>query len=441
MTKRPTGAIAGSNSNSRNVSWLPVGHDHLSDTPTGRLDTATSRRATAVLFLIVVVDLIGFGIIIPLLPFYAQHYQATPDVVTLVMATYSLTQFVAAPLWGRLSDRVGRRPVLILSLIGTVASYLWLAFANSLWMLFAARALGGIMAGSISAAFAYIADITTPEDRARGMGLIGAAFGLGFIAGPAIGGILAGPDPANADYQSPALVAAGLSTIALAIAFFTLQESLSPETRALLASRDRNERRALLRQAFRRPDVRTAIGLSFLATFVFAGMETTFAMWSERTFGWGPQQNGYVFALVGVLSVVIQGGLVGRLARRIGERALVIQGAVALAVGLAMLPFCRTVPLLLLDIVVLAYGFSVITPALNSLLSRSISHDQQGMLMGVGRSASILARVVGPAWAGFLFAQWGKDIPYFTGAVVMVFVLAWALTLSSPKRHDRQAGS
>ncbi len=417
-----------------------MGHDHLSGTPPGRLDPAKSGRATAVLFLIVVVDLIGFGIIIPLLPFYAQHYQATPDVVTLVMATYSLTQFVAAPLWGRLSDRVGRRPVLIFSLIGTVASYLWLAFADSLWMLFAARALGGIMAGSISAAFAYIADITTPEDRARGMGLIGAAFGLGFIAGPAIGGILAGPDPANADYQSPALVAAGLSTIALAIAFFVLQESLSPETRALLASRGRNERRALLRQALRRPGVRTAIGLSFLATFVFAGMETTFAMWSERTFGWGPQQNGYVFALVGVLSAVIQGGVVGRLARRMGERALVIQGAVALAVGLAALPFCRSVPVLILDIVVLAYGFSVITPALNSLLSRSISNDQQGMMMGVGRSASILARVVGPAWAGFLFAQWGKDIPYFAGAVVMVFVLAWALTLASPKRPDRQAG-
>ena len=151
------------------------------------------------LFLIVVIDLIGFGIVIPLLPFYAEHFQARPDVIALLMATYACTQFLSAPIWGRASDRWGRRPILLLSLAGAVLSYTGLAFSDSLWMLFASRALGGVMAGNISAAFAYVADITTPKNRAKGMGLVGAAFGLGFVIGPAIGGILAGPAPATAD--------------------------------------------------------------------------------------------------------------------------------------------------------------------------------------------------------------------------------------------------
>ena len=170
-----------------------------------------------ILFLIVVVDLIGFGIIIPLLPFYAEFFYADPATVGLIMATYSLTQFLAAPYWGQLSDRIGRRPVLLVSLAGSAVAYFWLGFADELWVLFAARALGGLMAGNISAAFAYVADVTTPKNRAKGMGMIGAAFGLGFIIGPAVGGILAGPDPINADYKSPAFAAAGLSMMALAL--------------------------------------------------------------------------------------------------------------------------------------------------------------------------------------------------------------------------------
>ncbi|MEP1029729.1 MAG: MFS transporter, partial [Alphaproteobacteria bacterium] len=188
------------------------------------------------IFLIVVVDLIGFGIIIPLLPFYGEHFQADPQTVGLLMATYSLAQFISAPLWGRLSDHAGRRPVLLLSLAGAAAAYVWLAFADALWMLFMARALGGLMAGNISAAFAYMADITTKENRAKGMGLIGAAFGIGFILGPAIGGILAGPDPLTADYRSPALAAAGLSLFALLLGIVRLPESLSVEVRARAAA-------------------------------------------------------------------------------------------------------------------------------------------------------------------------------------------------------------
>ncbi|MBC8339319.1 MAG: MFS transporter [Rhodospirillales bacterium] len=376
-----------------------------------------------ILFFIVLIDLIGFGIIIPLLPFYAEHFQASPEMVGLMMATYSFTQFLAAPFWGRLSDRVGRRPVLLISLAGAAASYVWLGFAESLGVLFAARAVGGAMAGNISAAFAYVADITTRENRARGMGMIGAAFGLGFIAGPAIGGILAGPDPLNADYQSPAFAAAALSFVALAISLGFLKESLSAETRKRLAQQPPRKRLAMFRDTLKKPHLGLLLLLTFLSTFVFAGLESTFAMWSRRQFGWGPEQNGYLFAFIGLLSALIQGGLVGRLARRFGEVGLIIQGALALAVGIALIPFSTSVVMLTIAMAIAGYGFSVISPALNSLISLQAHEDEMGGIMGVTRSASTMARFIGPAWAGLLFGFLGRDWPYFGGAAIMIIVL------------------
>ncbi len=375
-----------------------------------------------ILFLIVVVDLIGFGIIIPLLPFYAEFFQASPRMVGLVMASYSAAQFLAAPFWGRLSDRIGRKPVLTLSLAGAVVGYLLLGMADTLGMLFAARILGGFMAGNISTAFAYVADVTSKENRAKGMGMVGAAFGLGFIAGPAIGGILAGPDPLNADYRTPALAAAGLSALALALTLVFLKESLPAEVRSRRAETPRPRGLGFFREVLTRPTVGLLIALSFLATFVFAGLESTFAMWSRRQFGWGPEQNGYLFAAVGVMSALIQGGLVGRMAKRFGERILIIQGAVALAVGLALIPLADTVPMLALAMAVAAYGFSIISPALNSAISLATADDEQGGVMGVTRSATTLSRALGPAWAGLIFGLIGRDAPYIVGAVVMVVV-------------------
>ncbi len=380
-----------------------------------------------ILFLIVFIDLVGFGIIIPLLPFFAEHYAASPAMVGFLMASYSLTQFIAAPFWGRISDRFGRRPVLLITLFGAAVSYVLLGVSNSLFMLFIARGLGGFMAGNISAAFAYVADVTTPENRSRGMGAIGAAFGLGFIAGPAIGGILAGPDPINADFRTPALAAAGLSAIALIMAFFILKESLSAEIRKQLAEMPAKNRAQQFRDALNKPGVGLLIGLSFLATFVFAGMETTFAMWSERRMDWGPQQNGYLFAFVGIIAALIQGGLVGKLVKKFGETNLVIQGAAALALGMLSIPFANSLLTLLGAMVVVAYGFSIITPSLNSLVSLQVGPDEQGGVMGVGRSATTLARVIGPAWAGLLFSFMGMDWPYFGGAAVMVLVVVLGL--------------
>ena len=388
------------------------------------------------LFLIVVIDLIGFGIVIPLLPFYAEHFQASPDVIALLMATYSFTQFLSTPIWGRASDRWGRRPILLLSLAGAVLSYTGLAFSDSLWMLFASRALGGVMAGNISAAFAYVADITTAKNRAKGMGLVGAAFGLGFVIGPAIGGILAGPDPATADYQTPALAAAGLSLTALVLALMILKESLSPVIRARLALQPVQPRLALFIEVLGRREIGLLIAITFLVTFVFSGVEAVFALWSERTLGWGPEQNGYLFSFVGVLSALVQGGLIGRLARRFGEANLVVQGAVALSIGLIVLPFADTLVFLLPAMVVLVYGFSICTPSLNSLISMQVGDDEQGKVLGVTRSASTLARVAGPAWAGFMFTALGKDWPFFGGAVVMISVLLLGLQVRRRRRTN-----
>jgi len=380
-----------------------------------------------ILFFIVFIDLVGFGIIIPLLPFYGEFHDASPATVGLLMATYSFTQFLAAPFWGRLSDHLGRRPVLLVSLAGAVAAYLWLGLAESLWMLFAARAVGGFMAGNISTAFAYVADVTPREDRAKGMGMIGAAFGLGFIAGPAIGGLLAGADPVHADFHTPAFAAAAMSAIALLVALVTLKESLAADIRRRLAEAPRQPRLSMFRQALKRPNVGLLIVLTFLATFVFAGLESTFAMWSRRQFGWGPEQNGYLFAFVGLLSAVIQGGLVGRLARRFGEARLIVHGAAALAIGVMLIPFSHSLPLLLVAMVIAGYGFSVISPSLTSLISLQVGDDEQGGIMGVTRSAATMARFLGPAWAGLLFETLGRDWPYFGGALVMAVVVGLGL--------------
>jgi MFS transporter, DHA1 family, tetracycline resistance protein len=392
------------------------------------------KTATLVLFLVVFVNLVGFGIVIPLLPFYGEHYGASPDEVALLLASYSAAQFVTAPIWGRASDRWGRKPILIASLAGTVASYLWLAYASDLAHLFWARILAGVMAGSLSAAFAYVADITDETNRSRGMGMIGAAFGLGFIAGPAIGGLLAGGDPKNVDFFLPALVAVGFSGAALVLAGAVLKESLPRETRERLARESAGIGRGAFAVAMRQPGVISILVLTFLAVFAFAGLEAVFALWTERTFGWGVQQNGYVFAFLGVISAAIQGGLLGRLVKRFGEAALVRQGFLTLAIGLGILPFATSLPVLLIALMIATYGFSVATPALSTLLTLSAPQAAMGGVVGIGRSASTLARAVGPAFAGIVFAWAGKDWPFFAGAAILLLVLLLSGRML-PRRH------
>ena len=319
-----------------------------------------------ILFLIVFVDLVGFGLIIPLLPFYAERYAASPQQVTILIATFSFASMLAAPLWGMVSDRVGRRPVLMSSMAASSLAYLWLGFADSLWMLFAARALAGVCAGNIAAAAAYVADVTPPDKRARGMGLIGAAFGLGFIIGPAVGGIVAGNDLATADMLTPGLIASGLSFTAFLGVVLVLPESLRAAARV---AAPRNRITALL-DALGRPVLSRLLVIFFLVILAFAGMESTFALWAMQQFGWGPAGVGYVFSYVGLLSAILQGGLIGPLARRFGEERLMMAGLALIAAGLLVLPFARDAVPLVVAVSGLALGMGAMQPSLNSLISR-----------------------------------------------------------------------
>jgi DHA1 family tetracycline resistance protein-like MFS transporter len=389
-----------------------------------------------ILFLIVLTDLVGFGLVIPLLPFYAVRFAASPQAVTWLLATYSLCQLFTAPLWGRLSDRIGRRPVLIASLLASAFAYLWLGAASRLWMLFAARAFTGACAGNIAAAQAYIADVTAPENRAKGMGLIGAAFGLGFIIGPAAGGFLAGNDPATADLARPAWLAALLSLAALAGVVLLLRESLPRERRRRGQAKSRI---GAILGALRRPLLARLILTFFLVILAFAGMESTFALWAMWQFGWGPGQVGYVFAYVGVLSAVLQGGLIGRLTGRFGEPRLLLWGLTLIALGLVALASTRGPALLAVAVSGLALGMGLTQPSLNSLISRRAGEAEQGEVLGVSQSVGSLARVLGPAAAGVLFAELGRASPFLWGAALIA--AAWLVALSLGRGEIGLAGA
>jgi MFS family permease len=378
-----------------------------------------------ILFLIVLVDLIGFGLVIPLLPFYAVRFHASPQEVTVLMAVFSLASMLTAPLWGRLSDRIGRRPVLMVSMAAAALAYLWMGFASALWVLFAARALAGACAGNIAAAQAYIADVTPPEKRARGMGMIGAAFGIGFIIGPALGGIVAGHDMATADLRTPGLIACALSLIAFLGVVFVLKESLP----AGLPPRPRRSRIEALRAALARKALARLLLVFFLAILAFAGMEATFALWAMAQFGWGPAQIGYVFAYIGVLTAVMQGGLIGRLTARFGEERLLVAGLTLIALGLVLLAFAYDLALLLVAVTGLAVGMGAMQPSLNSLISRRAGAEEQGEVMGVAQSVGSLSRVLGPLLAGMLFAGIGRDSPFIFGMVLVVAaaLVGWRL--------------
>jgi MFS transporter, DHA1 family, tetracycline resistance protein len=371
-----------------------------------------------ILFLIVFIDLVGFGLVIPLLPFYAERFAASPLQMTLLFATYSMMSMLAAPLWGRLSDRVGRRPVLMASMAAAALAYLWLAVADTLWMVFAARAFAGACAGNIAAAQAYVADITAPEARAKGMGMIGAAFGMGFIIGPVIGGLVAGNDLATADLRTPGLIAAALSLIALVGVMLVLPESRS----ARRGARSRG-RIAAARDALARPVLARLLIVFFLVILAFSGMETTFAWWAIAQFGWGPQSIGFVFFYVGLLSALMQGGLIGPLTRRFGEERLMLGGLGLIALGLVSMPLAHTLPVLVVALSGLALGMGAMQPSINSLISRRAGPERQGEIMGVAQAIGSLSRVLGPILAGAVFGMLGRNSPFLLGAVLVVAAL------------------
>lgn len=368
-----------------------------------------------VLFLVVFIDLLGFGLLLPLLPFYVQRTGAGPELITAVLGVYSLAQVAAAPLWGRMSDRFGRKPILAVTCVGLALSYLLLAFADSLALVFASRVLGGIAAGNIATAQAYVADVTAPEDRAKGMGILGAAFGLGFIIGPTIGGILAGPDVATADYRSAALAAMALSvTAALGVALF-LEESLPAHARGAL--KGPTTWREKLTAARERTPLCLLAAAGFLATTAFAQFETTFALSVNAAFSFGPREIGFIFGYMGVIHVVVQGLFIGPLTRRLGERRLALGALMLFIAGYLAVAASGALGALLAGATALALASAVFTPAITSLVSQQASAGERGAVMGAYQAASALGRVAGPAFAGTLFAA-GMMLPYLAAAAL-----------------------
>ncbi|MBA3356881.1 MAG: MFS transporter [Pyrinomonadaceae bacterium] len=400
------------------------------------------RSPLVVIFTTVFIDLLGFGIVIPVLPFYAEgtQFNATPRTVGLLFASYSVMQLLFSPVLGRLSDKYGRRPVLLISIIGTGIGFLILGFATTLWMLFVGRILDGISGGNISTAQAYIADITTKEDRAKGMGLLGAAFGLGFIFGPAIGGILS-----RWGIHVPFLFAAGLCFANAILLFFTLPETVTPDHPARVsAARGRGFTQLI--NSLKQPRLGFILTIYFLFIVAFSIMTTSFSLYTMFRFGYGAHHNGYLFAYVGLIAVIIQGVLIGRLVKRFGELWLVIVGALFFAVSLFAVPFVGPnaggLLALLIGGGIFSLGNSLSTPALNSLASKSVGAADQGSVLGVTQSVASLARAVGPSIAALLIhsnsPEVGADgvthymsdrslfITFWTGSVIMfmAFLLA-----------------
>ena len=360
------------------------------------------RSPLLVIFITVFIDLVGFGIVIPVLPFYAEgtRFNATPRTVGVLFASYSIMQLIFSPMLGRLSDKHGRRPVLLLSILGTSLGFLILGLATTVWMLFLGRIIDGISGGNISTAQAYIADITKKEDRARGMGIIGAAFGMGFVLGPAIGGILS-PWGINV----PFLFAAGLALANAILLYFTLPETVTKDHPARISAAG-GRGWAQLVNSLTQPRLGFVLTIYFLFIVAFSIMTTSFSLYTMFRFGYNAQHTGWLFAYVGVIAVIIQGGLIGRLVKRFGELPLVIVGALLFAGSLFAVPFVGPnaggLLALLIGGGIFSLGNSLATPALTSLASKSAGAAEQGSVLGVTQSVASLARVVGPSLAALL---------------------------------------
>jgi DHA1 family tetracycline resistance protein-like MFS transporter len=390
-------------------------------------EPAQRRRALLTVFLTICVSLIGFGVVIPLLPFYAQRFNASEWQIGLLFASFSVAQLVAAPILGDWSDRWGRRPVLILSLLGSALSFVMLALAGNLFWLFVSRIVDGFTGGNITTARAYIADISPPRERARNYGLIGAAFGLGFILGPALGGGLA-----RFGLETPAWVAAGISLLAAALGWWWL-----PETVHTTPARRPSPWRELP-ALMRRPLLGRLLLIDLMLWSAFSVYQTTFPLFTHKQFGLGPVENGYVLAVVGLIGVLMQVMVVGRVVHALGERGTLLLGLALNTLGLLGASFVPTVPLFLVAVCLATIGGSLALPSFTSLLSQAAGAGEQGRIQGVGGALESLARIIGPLWGNGLL-RYGNALPYASAAMLLVVVGIVALGI--PRLAGSAGGS
>jgi MFS transporter, DHA1 family, tetracycline resistance protein len=403
------------------------------------------KAALFLIFLTVFIDLVGFGIVIPVLPSYAQNLHADGFTIGVLMSAYSVMQFLFMPFWGRLSDHVGRRPILLISLTASTIGYLIWGFSASLTMLFVSRLVAGAGNANLACAQAYIADITTPENRAKGMGLIGAAFGLGFVLGPAIGGLalmggqlptiftqlgqnlhlpLGGP---LSGLQLVGFLAAALSLTDLILTFFLLPE---PEKRSKAGTERFNLSPSFYFDTLRNKELRLSFAIFFISTFAFANMEATLVLLTNREYHFTDFQNEMMFTYIGLLIVFVQGGMIHRLVKKYGEKKLITIGCFMIGLGLLLTPLTVDLKVLAVALALLSFGAGINTPSNQSMLSRLAPGDRMGGVLGIGQSLSTLGRILGPLVGGAAFQYLGVACPYYIGATAML--VAFALSFQLP---------
>ena len=384
-------------------------------------------RPLLIIFLTIFVNLIGFGIIVPLLPFYAETFDASPFAIGLLFAVYSLCQLFAAPVLGGWSDRYGRRPILILSLAGTVVSFVMMALANSFAMLFIARAVDGLSGGNISTARAYVADVTPPKDRARAYGLIGVAFGLGFILGPALSGLLA-----SVSITAPIWAAAAITLVAMVMAWLWLPETVH-RTHAGTGLPFHH-----LAAMMKRPNLRRILAIDFVYWFAFAVFQTTFALFASRRFNFDVPQTGYYFAAFGLLGAIVQGFMIHPIVKRLGDKPAFMLGLVFTAVGLVATALTYSVTVLTLTLVPLALGIGIGHPTITSLVSRAGRGDEQGRVQGAASAVESLGRTLGPIWGSASLQRFGEAIPYISAAALLLVTLILSVGYDAADETSRQ---
>lgn len=387
------------------------------------------RSPIYVVLLTVFIDLLGFGIIIPLLPFYAEHFGASPMVIGLLTASYSFMQFLFVPFWGRFSDRIGRRPIILMSVFGSFISYFVFGLAGSLAVLFLSRLLAGFMGANISTANAYIADSTTFEERAKYMGMIGASFGVGFMLGPFIGGLMS-----TISYGAPGFFASGLSLVNVVLAYFMLPESLKEKSKHVRKLSFLNI--TAIRDAFKRPAIASLVMVYFFYTIAFSTLYVAFPLFTGDAFKYGAEANGYLFAYIGLIGIIIQGGATAKLVKRFGEMKLMITGVFLLFAGLSIVPLTHALAPLLALITLLGIGSALVTPSLTSLISKFAGEGEHGSVLGVSSSFSSLARVLGPFWGGFIISAAGLSWPFYTGSLMLLAALFFALRVRKVKEPE-----
>ena len=374
------------------------------------------------LFLIVFSNLLGFGIIIPLLPYYAENFGANPNEVTLLMASYSLMQLIFSPILGRISDIYGRKKVLLFCLIGSAISYLLLYVATNFFFVLFARSVAGLFGSTTAIANAYVTETTTSENRSKGMGLVGAAFGLGLVFGPVIGGFFGGSDINNIDYQTPFIFAFIVATISCLITFFILIEP-KKRNKQFVSANFINSFKDLL-SLFKISAILFLTTVFFLVTFSFAGFETTFALWTERSMNWASKQTGYAFTFTALFVAIIQGVFIGKLTKTFGELKLLVVSCFLMSIALFLITLSmQNLFYLTIALCILGISVGLGNPSLNSLLSKNLNKNTLGTSFGVFQSVGSLARILSPLAMGNLFYFYGMNSPYKFGSLLMFFTL------------------